>query len=93
MILMKIKLRSFSTVIYTEEHVQEVEYLYSIDDSSGLLKIDLTIPEEADPVEQFAIHIKYLYRGYNNYNIYHGKWKYSLFNDNNAFQLNKIRMY
>ena len=90
---MKIKLRSFSTLIYTEEHIQEVEYLYSIDDSSGLLKIDLTIPEEADPVEQFAIHIKDLYRGYNIYNIYHGKWKYNIFSDNTAFQFNKIKMY
>ena len=64
-----------------------------IDDSLGLLKIDLTIPEEADPVEQFVIHIKDIYRGYNTYNIYHNKWKYSLFKDDSAFQLNKIKMY
>ena len=90
---MKIKLRSFDTVIYTEEHIQEVEYLYSIDDSLGLLKIDLTISEEADPVEQFVIHIKDIYRGLSTYNVYHNKWKYSLFKDDSAFQLNKIKMY
>lgn len=90
---MKVKLRSFDTVIYTEEHNQEVKYLYSIGDSTDLLEIYLTIPEEADPVEQFIIHLKDIYRGYNNYNVYHGRWKYSIFNDNTAFQFNKIKMY
>ena len=91
--VMKIKLRSFDTVIYTEEHIQEVEYLYSIDDSLGILKVELTIPEEADPVEQFVIHIKDIYRGFIAYNIYHNKYKYSLLKDGTAFQLNKIKMY
>ena len=90
---MKIKLRSFDSVIYTEEKTQEVRYLYSIDDSTGLLEVYLTIPEEADPVEQFAIHIKDLYRGYKDYNIYYGKWKYNILSDNIAFQFNKIKMY
>lgn len=73
---MKIKLRSFDTVIYTEEHTQEVRYLYSIEDSTGILEIDLTIPEEADPVEQFILHIKDIYRGIYEYVIYHTKYKY-----------------
>ena len=90
---MKIKLRSFDTVIYAEEHIQEVEYLYSIDDSLGLLKIELTIPEEVDPVEQFVIHIKDIYRGFISYNIYYNKYKYSILKDGTAFQFNKIKMY
>lgn len=90
---MKIKLRKFDTLIDTEEHNQEVRYLYSIGDSTGLLEIHLTIPEESGPVEYFVIHIKDLYKGYTNYNIYHSKWKYTILNDNNAFQLNKIQMY
>ena len=90
---MKIKLRRFDTLIDTEEHNQEVNYFYSIGDSTGLLKIELTIPEESDPVEYFVIHIKDLYRGYTNYNVYHGKYKYSVLNGRNAFQYNKIKMY
>ena len=76
----KFKVRNFNTVIYDEEHIQEVNYIYSIDDSVGLLKITLTIPEEADPVEYFVLHTKDLYK-YNipvDYIVYHGKWKYIL---------------
>lgn len=90
---MKIKLRSFDTVIYTEEHIQEVEYLYSIDDSSGLLKIELTIPEEADPVESFIHHVKDIYRGFEHYVVYHSKYKYDLLVDRNSYQLNKVKMW
>ena len=76
----KFKVRNFNTVIYDEEHIQEVNYIYSIDDSVGLLKITLTIPEEADPVEYSVLHTKDLYK-YNipvDYIVYHGKWKYIL---------------
>lgn len=90
---MKIKLRKFDTLIDTEEHNQEVRYLYSIGDSTGLLEINLTIPEESDPVEYFVMHIKDLYRGYNKYNIYHGKWKHCIVINRNNFQYNKIQMY
>ena len=77
---MKIKLRSFDSVIYTEEHTQEVRYYYSIEDSTGLLEINLTIPEESDPAEEFVIHIKNLYKGYLQYEILHNKWKYKYSN-------------
>ena len=92
----KIKLRNFNTVVYTEEHTQEVEYIYSIDDSTGLLKILLTIPEDADPVEHFVIHVKDLYKGYLNYIVYHGKWKYNLLLNNIKdfnYQLHRIKMW
>ena len=92
----KFKLRNFDTVIYTEEHTQEVRYRYSIEDSPGLLEIYLTIPEEADPVEYFVLHVKDIYRGYFNYVVYHGKWKYSLLKNRpevNEYQFHKIAMY
>lgn len=92
----KFKLCNFDSVIYTEEHIQEVRYRYTIEDSTGFLEIFLTIPEEADPVEQFVIHIKDLYQGYNNYVIYHGKWKYSLLKNNvqdNEYQFTRYKMW
>lgn len=35
----KFTLKNFDSVIYTEEHIQEVRYRYSIDDSMCLLEI------------------------------------------------------
>lgn len=74
----KFRVKNFNTVIYDEEHVQEVDYIFSIEDSVGLLKITLTIPDDADIMEQFIIHLKDIYRGLKNYVVYHGKWKYTL---------------
>ena len=74
--MVKIRLRNFNTVLYTNEHIQEVEYFYTIEDSVGLLKITLTIPEDADPVEQFIIHLKDIYRNLGTYIVYHTKFKY-----------------
>ena len=95
--MVKIRLRNFNTVIYTEEHTQEVEYLYTIEDSNGFLKIDLTIPEEADPVEYFVYHLKDLYKGFREYICYHDKYRYRLdivkSNNIDEVYLSKIRMY
>ena len=94
--LPKFKLVKFDTVIYTEEHTQYVRYVYSIDDSIGLLEIDLTIPEDADPVEEFCISIKNLYRGYYNYIIYHSKYKYQISidrNDPKCYHLSRYKMW
>ena len=91
----KFTLKNFDSVIYTEEHIQEVRYRYSIDDSMDLLEIFLTIPEEADQVEYFVLHIKDLYK-YNvpvDYIVYHGKWKYILSLNVDEWQLRKIKMY
>ena len=73
---MKIKLRNFDTKINPDEKIQDVKYYYSIADSTGLLGIDLTIPDDADPVEQFILHIKNLYKDFSQYEILHNKWKY-----------------
>lgn len=91
----KFTLKNFDVVIYTEEHTQEVRYRYSIDDSFGLLEINLTIPEEADQVEYFVLHIKDLYK-YNvpvDYIVYHGKWKYKLEYNKDEWRMSKIKMW
>ena len=94
---MKIKLKKFDTVIYTEEHIQEVRYVYSIDDSVGLLEINLTIPEEADPVESFVWDMKDLYRGLTEYIVYHTKYRYTLncdkYEHGAEYYLSKYKMY
>lgn len=94
---MEIKLRSFEAKINSDEKIQEVRYLYSIEDSLGLLEINLTLPEESDQVEQFIIHLKDLYKGFKEYIVYHNRWKYRLDIDKNKYinemYLNKIRMY
>lgn len=93
---MRIKLRKYDTVVYTEEKTQEVRYIYSIDDSTGLLEIYLTLPEEADPVESFVIDMKNLYRGFKEYIVYYSKYKYRLDIEKNSdveFYLSKIQMY
>ena len=94
--IVKIKLRSVDTVQYTEEHTQEARYVYSIEDSIGILEIFLTLPEDADPVEQFVIHVKDLYKGFLNYVVYYRVWKYSLLLNNIKdfnFQLHRIKMW
>lgn len=95
----KFTLKNFDSVIYTEEHIQEVRYRYTIEDSMGLLEIFLTIPDSADPVEYFVLHTKDLYK-YNvpvDYIVYHGKWKYLLKYYNcksiKGYQLLKRKMY
>ena len=95
---MEIKLRSFEAKINPDEKIQEVRYLYSIEDSLGLLEINLTIPEESDQVEQFIIHLKDLYKGFKEYIVYHNRWKYRLeYDKGNKFieewYFSKIKMY
>ena len=95
--MMKFKLKNFTTLIYDEEKIQEVDYIYSISDSVGLLKITLTIPEDADPVEQFIIHLKDIYRNLGTYIVYHTKFKYkletSIDNIFSEYYLTKTRMW
>lgn len=91
----KFTLKNFDSVIYTEEHIQEVRYRYTIEDSMGLLEIFLTIPDSVDPVEYFVLHTKDLYK-YNvpvEYIVYHTKWKYSLYLAGDSWELHKIKMY
>ena len=77
---LKIRLVRFNDKIDTDEHIQEISYKYSLEDSSGLLEINLTIPEEDDPVRAFIYSISNLYK-YNvpiDYIVYHGRYKYIL---------------
>ena len=95
--MVKIKLRNYDTVLYSEEHTQEVKYIYSIDESLGLLEIYLTIPEQTDPVEFFVYHTKDLYKGFREYIVYYKNFKYRLDIDNCKFcdevYLSKIKMW
>ena len=95
--MVTIKLKYVDPVIYTEEHTQDVKYMYSIEDSLGLLEINLTIPEEADPVEYFVLHLKDLYKGFREYICYYKNMKYRLDLDKNRFcdewYLSKIKMW
>ena len=93
---MKIRLRKFNSVVYTEEHTQEVQYIYSIEDSLGLLEIHLTIPEEADPIESFVIDMKNLYKGLKEYIVYYKNYKYRLDLEKNSdvlYYVSKIQIW
>ena len=59
---LKIRLVRFDDRIDTDEHIQEISYKYSLEDSSGLLEINLTIPEEDDPLRAFIYSISNLYK-------------------------------
>ena len=77
---LKIRLVRFDDKIDVDEHIQEISYKYSLEDSSGLLEINLTIPEEDDPLRAFIYSISNLYK-YNvpiDYIVYHGKYKHIL---------------
>ena len=92
---LKIRLKNFTSRIDVDEHIQEVEYNYSIEDMLGMLKIELTIPEEVDPVEEFIHKIvdlnKNKFVGIVNYEILHNHYKY--YYDAITNNLSKIKMY
>lgn len=90
---MKIKLKDFVTKINPDDEIQDVYYRYSIDDSTGLLALELTIPLESDPVEWFVYHTKDLYKDIKEYIIYHNKWKYILEQADDEIYIQKIKMY
>lgn len=80
------KLNNFTSRI--GEILKEVEYKYSIGDSSGLLKIDLTMYNEIDEEEFFVEQMNKLYR-LDEFVVYHGKYKFTY----NRGNINKIKMY
>ncbi len=51
-----------SCIVKEGDILKEVEYKYTIDKSSGLLKIDLTMYNEIDEEEYFIEAMKKLYR-------------------------------
>ena len=80
------KLRNFTSRI--GEVLKDVEYNYSIGDSSGLLKIDLTMYNEIDEEEYFVEQMNKLYR-IDEFIVYHNKYKL-IYNKGN---ITKIKMY
>lgn len=90
---MKIKLKDFVTKMHLDDEIQDVYYRYSIEDSTGLLALEITIPAESDPVEWFVYHTKDLYKDMKEYIVYHGKWKYILEYDEDETYIHKIKMY
>ena len=81
-----IRLRNFTSRI--GEILKEVEYNYSIEDSSGLLKIELTMYNEIDEEEYFVEQMNKLYK-LDDFIVYHGKYKF-IYNKGN---IRKIKMY
>jgi hypothetical protein len=80
------KLRNFTSRI--GEILKDVEYNYSIGDSSGLLKIDLTMYNDIDEEEHFIEQMNKLYR-LDEFTVYHGKYKFVY----NRGTIIKIKMY
>lgn len=93
---LKVRLKNFTTRLNPEEGIQEVRYIYYINDGSGLLEINQTIDINVDPVEEFCYIIKKLYQ-YNkpiDYYIYHTKMKYILYYiEGLGYQLEKVKCY
>ena len=81
-----IRLRNFTSRI--GEILKEVEYNYSLGDSSGLLKIELTMYNEIDEEEYFIEQMYNLYK-LNEFIVYYGKYKF-IYNKGN---ISKIKMY
>lgn len=93
--ILRIKLRSYE-VIDVFDNESYISFKFSIEDSTGLLELCLSVLENSDPVERFCIGIKDLYRDYLKYNIYSGKYKYSILKNNYDkldYQLHKVKMY
>lgn len=76
--------------------VKDVNYLYSIDDSSGLLGITLTMYNEIDSLEEFLNHVPSMYK-YNvpvDYIVYYKNMKYKLHEyKSHDGSIQRIKMY
>ena len=71
--------------------VKDVDYQYSIDDSTGLIGITLTMYNEIDPLNEFIYHLQDLYK-FNipvDYLVYYRNMKYKLHDGS----IQRIRMY
>lgn len=87
---MKIKLNRINN-IDQNDILKRIEYIYSLDDSSGLLKIELTMYNKVDELENFLLHLKDLYKFNKSieYKCYYKNYKYLVKDDN----ISKIKMY
>lgn len=87
---MKIKINKIEK-INENELLKRVEYRYGIDDSSGLLKIELTMYNNIDELEYFLQHLKDLYKFDKEitYIVYYKNYLYKVFKEN----ITKVKMY
>lgn len=96
--ILKIKLKKIEEPKEIIGLVKDVNYFYSIDDSSGLLQICLTMYNEIDPLDEFLNHVPDLYK-YNTpieYDIFYKNCKYELIPTDNTgidYKRYKIEMY
>ena len=96
--VLKIKLKTIEEPKEIVGVVKDVNYSYSIDDSTGLLGITLTMYNEIDPLEEFLNHVPSMYK-YNvpvSYIVYYKNMKYIIVPDNvvnNLIHIQKVRMY
>ena len=91
----KIKLKSIKEPEVIDGIVKDVNYSYSIDDSTGLLGITLTMYNEIDPLEEFFRTIPDLYK-YNVpviYLVYYKNRKYKVAKTNGLLNVQSIKMY
>ncbi len=87
----KIKLKSIKEPEVIDGVVKDVEYQYSLEDSTGLLGIILTMYNEIDPLDEFLYHLKDLYK-FNvpvDFIVYYKNMKYKLHDGS----ITSIKMY
>lgn len=87
----KIKLKRIKEPEEIVGVVKDVEYQYSLEDSTGLMGITLTMYNEIDPLEEFLNHVPSMYK-YDvpvSYLVYYKNMKYKLHDGS----LTSIRMY
>ena len=89
---MRIKLNKINN-IDKNDLLKRVEYVYSIEDSSGLLKIEQTLYNNINELEYFIKDIipnLYKFDKKILYTVYHKNFKYTVYPDG---RLEKFRMY
>lgn len=87
----KIKLKTIKEPDEIIGVVKDVNYSYSIEDSTGLLGITLTMYNEIDPLNEFLYHLQDLYK-FNvpvDFIVYYKNMKYKLHDGS----ITSIRMY
>ena len=58
----KYNISNFIMALNIKNRRKRIEYIYSLGDSSGLLKIELTMYNKVDELENFLLHLKDLYK-------------------------------
>ena len=94
----KIKLKRILEPEVIDGIVKDVNYSYSIDDSTGLLGLTLTMYNEIDSLEEFLNHVPSMckYDVPVSYLVYYKNMKYIIVPDNvvnNLIHIQKVKMY